>query len=79
LPYAPIAAVIEADGDQAAVFVVEDGTARRRPVSVAFIAPTAVAISSGLTAGENVVTDGALYLEDGEKIQVIPPTATAAQ
>ncbi len=79
LPYAPVAAVIEADGDQAAVFVVEGGAARRRPVSIAFIAPTAVAIASGLTAGETVVTDGALYLEDGEKIQLIQPPATAAQ
>lgn len=79
LPYAPIAAVIEADGDQAAVFVIEDGAARRRPVRVAFIAPAAVAIAAGLKAGETVVTDGALYLEDGEKIQVVPPQATAAQ
>jgi RND family efflux transporter MFP subunit len=79
LPYAPIAAVIEADGDQAAVFVIEDGIARRRPVRVAFIAPTAVAIAAGLKAGETVVTDGALYLEDGENIQVVPPPATAAK
>lgn len=79
LPYAPIAAVIEADGDQAAVFVVEDGTARRRAVRVAFIAPTAVAIASGLKAGETVVTDGALYLEDGAKIRVVAPPAAAAK
>ncbi len=71
--------MIEADGDQAAVFVIEDGAARRRPVRVAFIAPAAVAIAAGLKAGETVVTDGALYLEDGEKIQVVPPQATAAQ
>jgi membrane fusion protein, multidrug efflux system len=57
LPYAPIAAVIEADGDQAAVFVVEEGAARRRAVRIAFIAPAAVAIASGLSAGETVVTD----------------------
>jgi RND family efflux transporter MFP subunit len=77
LPYAPIAAVIEADGDRGAVFVLEDGVARRRAVRIAFIAPTAVAIAEGLKVGETVVTDGALYLEDGEKIQavtaVIPP------
>lgn len=79
LPYAPIAAVIEADGDHAAVFVIEDGAARRRPVRIAFIAPTAVAIASGLAAGETVVTDGALYLEDGEKVQVVPPPAAAAR
>ncbi|TFG85123.1 MAG: efflux RND transporter periplasmic adaptor subunit [Chromatiales bacterium] len=79
LAYAPIAAVIEADGDQAAVFVAQDGVARRRPVRVAFIAPAAVAIAEGLKAGEVVVTDGALYLEDGESIQVVAPAATAAQ
>ncbi|MBL8200855.1 MAG: efflux RND transporter periplasmic adaptor subunit [Chromatiales bacterium] len=79
LPYAPIAAVIEADGNQAAVYVVEDGVARRRQVRIAFIAPTAVAIASGLRAGETVVTDGALYLEDGEKIQVVPVPAPAAR
>ena len=77
LPYAPIAAVIEADGDRGAVFVLEDGVARRRAVRIAFIAPTAGAIAEGLKVGETVVTDGALYLEDGEKIQavtaVIPP------
>jgi len=79
LAYAPIAAIIEADGDQAAVFVVEDGVARRRPVRIAFIAPVAVAIADGLKAGEIVVTDGALYLEDGEQVEVVPTPATAAR
>lgn len=79
LPYAPIAAVIEADGDRAAVFVVQDGVVRRRPVRIAFIAPTAVAVAEGLQAGETVVTDGALYLEDGEQIQVVAPGTAAGQ
>ncbi len=78
LPYAPIAAVIEADGDRAAVFVLEDGLARRRAVRIAFIAPAAVAIAEGLKVGETVVTDGALYLEDGEKIQAVSPGIPAA-
>jgi RND family efflux transporter MFP subunit len=73
LPYAPIAAVIEADGDQAAVFVLQDGVARHRPVRIAFIASTAVAVAEGLKVGESVVTDGALYLEDGEQVQVVAP------
>lgn len=79
LPYAPIAAVIEADGDRAAVFVAEEGVARRRPVRVAFIASAAIAVAEGLKAGEVVVTDGALYLEDGESIQPTPPTTAAGQ
>ncbi len=77
LPYAPIAAVIEADGDRGAVFVLEDGVARRRAVRIAFIAPTAVAIADGLKVGETVATDGALYLEDGEKIQAVAPAIPA--
>lgn len=70
LPHAPIAALIEADGDRAAVFVLEQGIARLRPVRVAFIAPETVAIREGLTAGETVITDGALYLEDGQDVLV---------
>jgi RND family efflux transporter MFP subunit len=71
LPHAPIAAVIEADGDRAAVFVVTDEVARRRPVRVAFIAGNTVAIREGLETGETVVTDGALFLRDGERVQVV--------
>ncbi|MEO8444223.1 MAG: efflux RND transporter periplasmic adaptor subunit [Gammaproteobacteria bacterium] len=79
LPYAPIAAVIEADGDRGAVFVVRDGVAHRRAVRIAFIAPTSVAIAEGLEAGEFVATDGALYLQDGEQVQIVPPAAAAAR
>jgi RND family efflux transporter MFP subunit len=74
LPYAPFAAVIEADGDRAAVFVASDGVARRRAVRVAFINSNGVAIADGLAAGETVVTDGALYLADGERIRVAEQT-----
>lgn len=73
LPYAPIAAIIEADGDRATVFVVSDGVARRRDVRVAYIASNGVAIGSGLRVGETVVTDGALYLADGERIRTAAP------
>ncbi len=73
LPYAPVAAIIEADGDRAAVYVLRDGVARRRPVRIAFIAPAAVAIAEGLAPGETVVTDGALYLADGAKVTVVEP------
>ena len=79
LPYAPIAAVIEADGDRAAVFVLENGRATRRAVRIAFIAPAAIAVLEGLKVGEIVVTDGALYLEDGEAVQLVTPAAAASQ
>lgn len=79
LAYAPIAAIIEADGDRAAVFVVENGIAKRRSVRIAFIESTAVAVTEGLEPGETVVTDGALYLEGGQAIQVVAPVPAAAR
>jgi len=73
LTYVPIGAVVEGDRDRASVFVVDGNRARHRAVSVAFIDPSGVAIASGLTPGERVVTDGALYLEDQERIEVDNP------
>lgn len=77
LTYVPIDAVVEGDHDRASVFVIEGDRARRRAVRVAFIAPQAVALAEGLAPGENVVTDGALYLEDNERIEKVLPTVAS--
>ncbi len=69
LVYVPISAVLAGDGKQASVFVVENGVAHRREVEVAFLSPEGVALRSGLTAGEQLVTAGAPYLDDGEAIR----------
>lgn len=74
LTYVPIAAIVEGDGDRASVFIAKDGKAQRRDVKVAFIGPDSVALASGVSAGEPVVTEGALYLEDGERITVVTDT-----
>jgi multidrug efflux system membrane fusion protein len=71
LTYVPIGAVVEGDGDRASVFVVDGDKVKRRPVRIAFIAPREVALADGLKPGERVVTDGALYLEDEEHIEVV--------
>jgi membrane fusion protein, multidrug efflux system len=71
LTYVPIGAVVEGDGDRASVFVVDGHVVKRRAVRVAFIATAEVALAEGLAPGERVVTDGALYLEDGERISVV--------
>jgi RND family efflux transporter MFP subunit len=71
LTYVPIASVVEADGDRASVFVVDGERARKRDVQVAFIVPDAVALAEGLKPGERVVTDGALYLENDERIELV--------
>ena len=70
----PIQAVLEADGEAATVYTLAaDGrTARRLPVSVAFIQGERVAVSGGLDGVSAVVTDGAAYLGDGVAVQVVP-------
>ena len=67
--YVPIGAILEADGAKASVFVAENGVARRRDVSVAFISPDGVALDAGVRVGEQLVTAGAPYLDDGEAIK----------
>jgi multidrug efflux system membrane fusion protein len=75
LTYVPIGAVVEGDGDKASVFVVDGDHVKRRPVRVAFIAPEAVALADGVQPGESVVTDGAPYLEDNERIEIVRDAA----
>lgn len=75
LVYVPIAAIVEGNGRRASVFVLDGEHARRREVEVAFIEDTSVALNSGVQAGEQIVTDGSLYLEDGELVAVQPAEA----
>ena len=78
----PIAALVEGRGDDAVVFVADQGVARKRAVKVAFIAAAEVALASGLKPGESVITEGALYLQDGDRIRVLPaapPVGTGAR
>ena len=71
LTYVPMAALVEGDGDRASVFVVRGDKAERREVRVAFITADSIALESGLVSGETVVTDGALYLENGQRVEVL--------
>ena len=51
-------------------------TANKREVRVAFITADSIALESGLEAGEAVITDGALFLENGEAVEVQRDTTT---
>ncbi|HEY5809946.1 MAG TPA: efflux RND transporter periplasmic adaptor subunit [Povalibacter sp.] len=77
--YVPIAAIVEGNGRKASVFVLDGTHARRREVDVAFIENDAVALASGVTRGETIITDGSLYLEDGEAVSVQPAADTRAE
>jgi len=66
----PTGAVVSGQGDRASVFVLEQGQARKRDIEVAFFTRDQVAVRSGLAATDQVITDGALYLSDGEAVQL---------
>ena len=70
LTYVPMAALVEGDGDRASVFVLDGDKAQKREVRVAFITADSIALESGLAAGEAVITDGSLYLENGQAVEV---------
>jgi membrane fusion protein, multidrug efflux system len=83
LLYVPTGAVVSGVGRLASVFVVSsDGSntvAKKRAVNVVFFTRNHVAINSGIQAGEQVITDGALYLSDGEHIAVQGEPSQSAQ
>jgi multidrug efflux system membrane fusion protein len=72
-PVVPVEAVLEADGDRATVFTLsEDGArAERRSVAVALLDGGLVAVTKGLEGVGSVVTDGAAWLTDGDRVRVI--------
>ena len=73
--YVPIGSIVEVDGRTARLFVLDKDRVRRRDVEVAFIEGDTVALVGGVEAGEQVITDGALYLEDGEQVAIAEPLA----
>jgi membrane fusion protein (multidrug efflux system) len=56
--------------DGKAVFVVEDGVARVRPIEYGVFQQNIVEIRSGLAIGEQLVIVGQRNLVDGEKVDV---------
>lgn len=69
--YAPIAAVVEGVGRTAHIFVRDGDTARKRRVEIDFIVDEEVALLDGIDLQSEVITEGALYLQDGERIRVL--------
>lgn len=67
----PLAALLEADGDQAFVFVVQpDQTAKRTRVTIGAVSGEQVEVTEGLSAGDTVVVAGAGFLADGAKVTI---------
>lgn len=67
----PLDALLETEGAAAKIFTIKNGQAQAVPVQVAFLHRDLVVIASGLDGVETVVTDGAAYLSDGAKVEVV--------
>ncbi len=70
LLYVPTGAVVSGVGQQASVFVLQDKVVKKRSIQVAFFTRDQIAVSEGLVATDQVITDGGLYLSDGEVVSV---------
>ncbi|MFH0841449.1 MAG: efflux RND transporter periplasmic adaptor subunit [Bacteroidota bacterium] len=68
----PVVAVIDADGQTGSVFSVSDSsTAVRYPVSIEAIKGSGIAVTGIPESVRTIVTEGAAYLKDGDKIVIV--------
>jgi multidrug efflux pump subunit AcrA (membrane-fusion protein) len=69
----PVESVVDADGERGFIFIVNEfgDTARRVPVHLDQLVGEKVAIRGPVEAGMMAVTDGAPYLIDGSRIEVV--------
>lgn len=72
----PRLALLE-EGDDAAVFVVRDGTVVRTRVSLGYINGEFAEVKRGVEEGDRVVTAGKVAVRDGSKVEVIGANADA--
>ncbi len=70
----PIEALLEADGEEATVYVLSsDGaSAERRRITIGFLAGDRVTVTRGLEGARAVITQGAAYLRDGQAVKEVP-------
>lgn len=68
-------ASLDLEKRSAALYVVENGAARRREVATGAISGDRVEVASGLKAGEQLVSRGGFNIKDGDKVLVAGGTA----
>jgi RND family efflux transporter MFP subunit len=69
----PIESLVEADGSRGSVYTISPSHAAKKVgVYVAFIYGNRAAIADGLEGVDEVITDGAAYLNDGDAIKIVP-------
>lgn len=73
LYYLPIEALVQADGDRGVIYALDEDRerVRRVEIDIAALEGDALAVRTGLEAVTHVVTDGATYLGDGRRVEVV--------
>jgi RND family efflux transporter MFP subunit len=71
----PITAVVEADAQNAFVYIFDANTGKvsKKPVKIGKIYDDTVELISGVNRGEKVVTRGSGFVADGEKVKLFHP------
>jgi membrane fusion protein (multidrug efflux system) len=73
----PRIALIEGSGESA-VFVVEEGKAKRKVLQLGYINGEYAEVVSGIEAGEKVITQGRVAVRDGAAVEILNPSDAAA-
>lgn len=73
-------AAVQMSGQKASVLVVgPDGVVASRPIVLGAMMGDRFVVTSGLKAGERVITGGVQKVRPGQKVTIAPPTPPAAQ
>lgn len=67
-PVVPISALAEVDGSDAAVYLFEEGVAKRVPVRIAWLDSGKVALASPSVLSGEVITEGTTFVRDGAPV-----------
>lgn len=67
----PVEALVSSNDGKGVIYIVEDGKAVKKTIGIDKILGARVAVSSGLENITEVVTAGAVYLEEGNKVEII--------
>jgi len=68
----PLDAIVRAQSDYAVFVVDNNDVVHARRVALGDMVGNAIAVTSGVSGGERVVTKGASIVSDGEKVRVMP-------
>ncbi|MEP7323802.1 MAG: efflux RND transporter periplasmic adaptor subunit [Saprospiraceae bacterium] len=69
--FIPIEALVSSNGGNGIVYIPQEGKAMKKMVAIDKLSGDNVSISNGLEGIKQVITAGAVYLQDGDKIEII--------